>query len=172
MFMDPTKGDFRVKEGSAALQLGFKNFPMDQFGVTSPRLKAIARVPEFPRIDRVRTAPSLAEKLRDWQGARLRELDEMEFSALQISESDKGVIVAECPTNSAAYKMGIRPKDFIQSVDGRLVRNIEDFFAVTSANASGRKMKMKLSRALQEMTIEIGGDGKERGRTSDPLDHN
>jgi len=161
MFMDPAKGDFRVKEGSAALQLGFKNFPMDQFGVTSPRLKAIARVPEFPRIDGVRTARSPAEKLRDWQGAKLRELEEMEFSALQISESDKGVIVAECPANSAAYKMGIRPKDFIQSVDGRALRNIGDFLGATSALSSERKMKIKLWRAQKEMTLEIITNGKD-----------
>lgn len=33
MFVDPSKGDYRVKDGSPALKLGFKNFPMDSFGV-------------------------------------------------------------------------------------------------------------------------------------------
>jgi len=32
MFIDPAKGDYRVKPESPALRLGFKNFPMDQFG--------------------------------------------------------------------------------------------------------------------------------------------
>ena len=49
LFVDPANGDFRVKDGSPALELGFKNFPMDQFGVVSPRLRAIARTPEIPR---------------------------------------------------------------------------------------------------------------------------
>jgi len=31
MFVDPAHGDYRVKPGSPALALGFKNFPMDQF---------------------------------------------------------------------------------------------------------------------------------------------
>ncbi len=31
-FTDPAHGDYTVKAGSPALQLGFKNFPMDQFG--------------------------------------------------------------------------------------------------------------------------------------------
>jgi hypothetical protein len=31
-FMDPAKGDYTVKDGSPALALGFKNFPMNQFG--------------------------------------------------------------------------------------------------------------------------------------------
>jgi len=48
MFVDPAKGDFRVKYGSPAIQLGFRNFPMDRFGVRKPALKAIARTPEIP----------------------------------------------------------------------------------------------------------------------------
>ncbi|MCX6225841.1 MAG: right-handed parallel beta-helix repeat-containing protein [Bacteroidia bacterium] len=48
LFINATKGDFRVKEGSPALNLGFINFPMDQFGVTKPSLKAIAKTPEMP----------------------------------------------------------------------------------------------------------------------------
>lgn len=35
LFIDPSKEDFRVREGSPALALGFKNFPMDSFGVRS-----------------------------------------------------------------------------------------------------------------------------------------
>jgi hypothetical protein len=49
MFVDPARGDFRVKEGSPALKLGFVNFPMDRFGVQKPELRAIARTPEIPR---------------------------------------------------------------------------------------------------------------------------
>jgi hypothetical protein len=33
LFVDPAQGDYRVKDGSPALALGFKNFPMDSFGV-------------------------------------------------------------------------------------------------------------------------------------------
>jgi len=35
-FMDSAHGDFRVKSTSPALALGFKNFPMDSFGVMKP----------------------------------------------------------------------------------------------------------------------------------------
>ena len=48
MFVDAAKGDYRVKEGSPALALGFNNFPMDQFGVTSERLRRLARTPKLP----------------------------------------------------------------------------------------------------------------------------
>jgi hypothetical protein len=47
-FVDPAHGDYRVKESSPALALGFVNFPMDRFGVQKPALKAIARTPVLP----------------------------------------------------------------------------------------------------------------------------
>jgi hypothetical protein len=46
-FVDPKKGDYSVKVGSPALALGFKNFPMDQFGKPGypvpPGFQALAR---------------------------------------------------------------------------------------------------------------------------------
>jgi hypothetical protein len=47
-FEDIANGDYRVKEGSSALSLGFVNFPMDRFGVQKPALKALARHPVLP----------------------------------------------------------------------------------------------------------------------------
>jgi hypothetical protein len=47
-FVDPAHGDYRVKEGSPALSLGFDNFSMDRFGVQKPTLKALARTPILP----------------------------------------------------------------------------------------------------------------------------
>lgn len=39
LFVNPQKGDYRVKENSPALKLGFKNFPMDQFGHTMTNIE-------------------------------------------------------------------------------------------------------------------------------------
>ena len=55
LFVDPEKGDWRVKPESAALTVGFKNFPMDRFGVLKPRFQAeVRKVPRkyrpFPTI--------------------------------------------------------------------------------------------------------------------------
>lgn len=38
MFVDPENNNYRVRPESPALKLGFKNFPMDQFGL----------LPDFP----------------------------------------------------------------------------------------------------------------------------
>jgi len=43
LFIDPAKGDYRVRPDSPALKLGFKNFPMDNFGVLKPKFRAEAK---------------------------------------------------------------------------------------------------------------------------------
>jgi hypothetical protein len=50
-FVDVPKGDYRVKDGSAALKVGFKNFAMDDSGVVSPRLRTEARTPRLPGVE-------------------------------------------------------------------------------------------------------------------------
>ncbi|MGJ8634658.1 MAG: right-handed parallel beta-helix repeat-containing protein, partial [Luteolibacter sp.] len=80
MFIDPKNGDFRVKEGSPALGIGFKNFPMDQFGVKKPSLKKIARTPEIPALKSPGDAVGKSGKSIKWMGVQLTELTGVEFS--------------------------------------------------------------------------------------------
>jgi hypothetical protein len=42
MFVDPESLDFQIRPDSPARMLGFKNFPMDRFGVLKPELKKLA----------------------------------------------------------------------------------------------------------------------------------
>jgi hypothetical protein len=127
MFVDPAKGDYRVQEGSPALAMGFKNFPMDQFGVLKPALKAIARVPVFP-------VPIIAHKPPDltpapaetWWGATVVALKGEEYSAFGISRDDGGVHVVEALPGSHAYSVGLRTGDLIQSVNHKAVKSVSD----------------------------------------------
>ena len=41
MFVDPAKGDYRVQDGSPAIELGFKNFPMDKFGTQKKEFRPV-----------------------------------------------------------------------------------------------------------------------------------
>jgi hypothetical protein len=43
LFIDPAKGDYRVQPNSPALRLGFRNFPMDNFGVLKSEFRAEAK---------------------------------------------------------------------------------------------------------------------------------
>lgn len=43
MFVDPAGGDYRVKDDSPAIRLGFKNFPMDRFGTQKEAFRPVIR---------------------------------------------------------------------------------------------------------------------------------
>lgn len=43
LFIDPAKGDYRVQPNSPALRLGFRNFPMDNFGVLKSEFRTEAK---------------------------------------------------------------------------------------------------------------------------------
>ena len=95
-FVDPAHGDYRVKDGSPALALGFVNFPMDQFGVQKPELKAIARVPQLPQ-PKMPAPPSATRDAAPvtWLGASVRNIaDEGEMSAFGLP-GVTGVLVLE-----------------------------------------------------------------------------
>jgi len=49
-FLGAGRGDFTVRAGSPAIGLGFRNISMDGFGVRSPKLRALARAPDIPRL--------------------------------------------------------------------------------------------------------------------------
>lgn len=136
LFVNPTKGDFRVKEDSPALEIGFENFPMDQFGVKKPSLKAIAETPVIPALERGEKASSSTETPAEktpadsyWLGARLHALQGEEFSAYGVSKEDGGVALVEVPENSEAARAGLRENDLIQGLNGHPVADLARFHA-------------------------------------------
>jgi hypothetical protein len=135
LFMNPAEGDFRVKEDSPALKTGFKNFPMDQFGVKKPSLKAIAKTPVIPELKLKNTdkgsSPSALGLF--WLGAPLHSLQGEEFSAFGVAKDDGGVQLVRVPKDSAAAKAGFQDNDLIQSLNGRKIANTDQLFAALLA---------------------------------------
>lgn len=136
-FVDPAKGDFRVKEGSPALALGFKNFPMDQFGVKKPALRAIAKTPEIPALKEEVHAPGKAERPCFWLGARLHDLGGEEFSAFGVARESGGVQLATVPPGSPAAAAGLKENDLLQSVNGQPIKTSADLLAQLAGLGDG-----------------------------------
>ena len=117
-FVDPARGDYRVRDDSPALALGFVNFPMDRFGVQKPGLKALARRPVLPPVDG-RGAPPPARDVTPvtWLGARVRNIaDEGEMSAFGLP-GVTGVLVLAVAPGSGLANLGLRENDVVLSVD-------------------------------------------------------
>ena len=134
MFVDPVAGDFRVRGDSPALALGFRNFPMDQFGVKKPALRAMAATPVIPRLRFGETHSESGPFSMFWRGARLVDLQDGQFSAFGTRKEDGGVAVAEVTVGSNAATIGLKKNDLIQGANGRRVRNLRDFSAILLAN--------------------------------------
>ncbi|MGD9417335.1 MAG: right-handed parallel beta-helix repeat-containing protein [Verrucomicrobiota bacterium JB025] len=119
-FLDPATGDYRVAEDSPALKLGFRNFPMDQFGVTSPHLKKLASSPKLP----IPGDPAEKKSKRDrrehtWLGAKVKNITGMgEVSATGLPE-ETGIRLLDVPQKSTAAKAGLEKSDVILSCNGK-----------------------------------------------------
>lgn len=157
-FIDPANGDFRVKEGSPAFDIGFKNFPMDQFGVKKPSLKAIARTPIIPALGVSETLKNKgrAKKGRKptWLGATVSSLSGMEFSAYGVSKEDGGIALLNVSKKSKAAKVGLLEGDLILGADGRKFMNLKQFFRFMN-NVKGSEVTLKVVREQKEIELSI-----------------
>ncbi len=163
MFVDPAKGDFRVEDGSPVLTLGFVNFPMNQFGVTSPRLRAIAKVPEIPAISAGGAEPKRAAKGTEWRGAKLRVLQEGEFSAVGVPADAKGVLVTDVAKDSPAFQDGVRKSDFIQRVENQDVHNVKELLNVLGKPATEGSVNLTVIRGQQSIQYKVHNSPSKSG---------
>jgi hypothetical protein len=154
-FIDPAQGDFRVKDSSPALKVGFKNFPMDQFGVKKPSLKALAKTPVIPALlaDDQQVA-DVAEAPRYWLGARLHSLEGEEFSAFGTRKEDGGVHLVAVPEGSAAKRAGLQKDDLIQELNGNKIRNVNDLLAALTKIVNA-PLQVKLIRFQKPLSLSV-----------------
>jgi hypothetical protein len=144
LFVDPARGDYRVKDNSPALKLGFVNFPMDQFGVQTPKLKALARTPKLP--DPTRT-PRDAKPARDgrtveWFGAKVKNVVGLGEVSAHGLPGESGVFVLEVPAGSAAAALGLQPRDAILRIGNAKVDTVKDLQRLAPAGANGLKLEI------------------------------
>ena len=169
-FVDPASGDFRVKEGSPAFAIGFKNFPMDQFGVKKPALRKIARMPQLPSPvlaqAKAKRAPQKARKATRpakpsvWLGARLQALSGEAFSAYGVGKEEGGVVLTQLANNSSAAQQGLKEGDVVQQVNGQAVRTSAALLRAC-ADAGKKPLKLKIVRDQQakEITVKASNSG-------------
>jgi len=153
-FADPAHGDYRVKDGSPALALGFANFPMDQFGVQKPELKAIARTPELP-LPQIVAAASASRPAAPatWLGASVRNIaSQGEMSAFGLP-GVTGILVLEAPAESPLTKAGLRKNDVILSINGERTVDTAALLHQAPSLPAGKPLKIGISRDQKEIVF-------------------
>jgi hypothetical protein len=153
-FVDSARGDYRVKDGSPALKLGFVNFAMDRFGVQKPEFKAIARTPELPRLKELaQLAAARAADPVTWLGASVRNItDEGEMSAFGLP-GVTGVLVLEVPAESPLAKAGVHKNDVILSVNGQKAADTAALLRQAATTSVGKPFEIGISRDQKEMNL-------------------
>lgn len=151
-FVDAARGNFRVRDGSPALKLGFVNFPMDQFGVRSPRLRAIARAPVIPALQSGATESRTTKSV--WLGSTVKDIQGEEYSAFGTVKEDGGIHLLEVPAGSAPATAGLRAGDLIQGVNGKPVRtSVELMAAMKAAGDKPATITFIRNQAIQQTTL-------------------
>jgi hypothetical protein len=154
IFMDAENGDFRVKDGSPALQIGFKNFPMDEFGVTSEKLKKIARHPVIPTM--IINQKDNAGQTYQWYGATLKNVETLgEQSAAGLPEIS-GVILLDVPLNSAAAKSGLKVGDVVLQCQEVKIQNFKQLLQVEKDFQYVSELKLFIQRNQTKQTVMFG----------------
>ena len=143
-FINPAKGDFRVAEDSPALAIGFKNFPMDQFGVRDPKLRSMARTPNIPRLLNLMSDPEAI--VYNWLGGRIRDLQGGEYSAWGISSEAGGILVLLAPRYGAGRELRLRNGDLIYTCNGIAVKGVEDLIKVISETPTDDALSLQVRR--------------------------
>ncbi|MFO8026597.1 MAG: PDZ domain-containing protein [Opitutales bacterium] len=158
-FADPSSGDFTVQNTELAQQIGFENFPMDQFGVKKPSLKKIARTPVMPEVEiEADAGASGAEaKTARWSGARLGEPKGDALSAYGASFDDGGVgVVALDADSPLAGEAGLQRGDLIQAANGQQVSGIADLRRALKT-VKGEVLELQVLRSQRPVQIQLRG---------------
>jgi len=156
LFVNPSAGDYRVREGSPALQLGFKNFPMDQFGVEWPKLKRIARTPELPRLDAVR--PATLQSGRDprpsiWLGASVKNIVGMGEVSASGLPGEAGILVLDVPQASRAAAAGLRKGDVVLRLDDKQADTLRELQRLAAESPAFGTVNITIWRDQREITL-------------------
>ncbi len=156
MFMNPGVGDFRVRDGSPALKVGFRNFPMDQFGVKKPALKALSRTPVMPelKIPSADRRDAAGGRRLFWLGALLHGLQGEEFSAFGVGKEEGGVQLVRVPSGSPAARAGFQDNDLVQELNGQRVSHAGQLVAAL-LEAGPQPIEVRIIRNQQPMAMRL-----------------
>jgi hypothetical protein len=161
-FVNPSSGDYRVKPGSPAETIGFVNFPMDLFGVTSPLLKSHTNTWLDLGKNLINVnGDQVDSRLYRWLGASLRNLsnygrESAIVGGMELSDN-KGVLIKAVEPGSIASNAKIPADAIITAINNQPVSNIADLQAYLSRSENSTiRLKILTVVGYLEIDVEAG----------------
>ncbi|WP_079686695.1 right-handed parallel beta-helix repeat-containing protein [Ohtaekwangia koreensis] len=155
-FVNPQTGDFRLKDGSVAFSVGFKNFAMDSFGVISPELKALAKKTPLPSV--ITLDQTTDSEAIDFIGAKVKNLTTLGERSATGMDTTRGVLVVDVPAGTAA-SFFLQANDVILMFNKRPVNKLRDLLEARMS-VIGTNTEVVIFRNQKEVKKWIALDGK------------
>lgn len=152
-FMHDAAGDFRVKTGSKALAVGFRNFPMDAFGVVSPTLRKLAARPAITGIRLLATGKAGATTA--WLGATIKNLETLGEQSASGAPDKQGVLLVSVSPNSLAARSGLEPGDVIRQINGKAISGVAEMLSLLQTVMWQGHVKATMLHNQQTKEVEI-----------------
>ncbi|WP_080059618.1 PDZ domain-containing protein [Spirosoma aerolatum] len=152
-FLQPSQGDYRVRTASRAIALGFKNFPMNQFGVQNQALRSLARSPRLPNITTTVQEEKNAET--SWLGIVVRSIHGLgDRSAFGLPD-ESGVVVLDVPKTSKLASSGLQKGDVIRTANGMTVTTVAELMSVQQQLHYMHTLPVRVMRNQQLLNLSL-----------------
>lgn len=153
LFANPSVGDFTLSDNSEAIvNGGFHNFPMDEFGVQSPRLKSISRQPEMPVS--IISYGGVRAQIERWQGVELKNLTTLGERSATGMDSERGVYVLSVDPLESMHTL-LKTNDVILKVNNRQTNTSKEFFEALKDSKPGDKITLVVFRFQKEISLSV-----------------
>lgn len=154
-FVNAAKGDYRIINNTMALATGFKNFDVNNIGVTDPHLKAKAINVTIPILIMPSKGNNEKASAINWLDAVIKDVNGMGDRSAYGLSSESGVIILSIKKGSTNMKTGLQQKDVIVEAEGVPIKDIFDLMnQYQLVNWTG-KMKLTVMRNQQLVYIII-----------------
>lgn len=153
LLANPSVGDFTLSDNSEAIvNGGFHNFPMDEFGVQSPRLKSISRQPEMPVP--IISYGGVRAQIERWQGVELKNLTTLGERSATGMDSERGVYVLSVDPLESMHTL-LKTNDVILKVNNRQTNTSKEFFEALKDSKPGDKITLVVFRFQKEISLSV-----------------
>jgi hypothetical protein len=157
-FVSAATGDFRVRQDAATRAIGFQDFAMD-FGVTSPRLRRLAKAAPIPALISTKFQVGATSL---FLGAKVKSVETLgEQSATGLGEAD-GVLILSVDAGSPAELGGLKAGDVIIGVENdqgtspvSKIDKLPDLVSAFQARKWQGTLHLKVQRNQREQHILV-----------------
>lgn len=145
-FEDSSKNNYTVTNEELMKKIGFKNFPMDQFG--KPGCKYQAPIYEKTQAD---GNQDIYER-EEWLGATISALDDAIMSSTGAGGLE-GVYMENVPEDSQAAKYGFKTGDVLKTINGKEIGKKSTFTSKYDEISNGSIVNFVLVRNQLRMEL-------------------